>query len=105
MKQENISPDQVLFNNYHLYPFVKYFSFDEFLAFIGIYFTLACVTRWLLGDPMVMTFLQFMELPGLQTEFNLFINIYHSAIPKREKNNGVEIDFELLESSSEFSKH
>ena len=104
-KQENISPDQVFFNSYHLYPFVKSFSFDKFLAFIGIYFTLDCVTRWLLGDPMVMTFSQFMELPGLETEFNSFINIHHSAVPKREKNNGVEIDMELLHSSSEFSKH
>ena len=95
----------MFFNNYHLYPFVKSFSFDEFLAFIGIYFTLDCVTRWLLGNHMVMTFPQFTELPGLETEFNLFINIYHSAVPKREKNNGVEIDFELLESSSEFNKH
>ena len=104
-KQENISPDQVFFNGYHLYPFVKSFSFDKFLTFIGIYFTLVCVTRWLLGDSMVMTFPQFMELPGLETEFNSFINIHHSAVLKREKNNGVEIDMELLQSSSEFSKH
>ena len=95
----------MFFNGSPLYPFVKSFSFDKFLAFIGIYFTLGCVTRWLLGDPMVMTFPQFMELPVLETEFNSFINIHYSAVPKREKNNRVEIDMELLQSSSEFSKH
>ena len=66
------------FNENRLYPFVKLFSFDELMAFsvffcfcFFFFFAMDCGIRrkWLLGEPVVMTFPQFLHLPCLETDF------------------------------------
>ena len=49
-------------------------------------------TRWFLGEPVLMTDPQFMELPCLETDSTSLFDIFYSAILIHEQKNDVEID-------------